>query len=77
MAVSEQGFIDQLVGEEIRRMIAGAIAEGVVLSTRSCAAKIMQAHRDCGLTESEIADRVMMAAASAGVPVEFGATAPI
>lgn len=61
-----------LVMAEIRRIVADAIREGGVIYARACAASILQTHPNCGLAETELADRVMMAAAAARVPVLFG-----
>lgn len=61
-----------LVMAEIRRVVADAIREGGVVYARACAASILQAHPNCGLAETELADKVMMAAAAARVPVLFG-----
>ena len=72
MGTSQQGFMERLVGEEIRRLIADAIKDGGVISTSKCATQISRAYGRCGLSEREIADKVMMAAASAGVAVEIG-----
>jgi hypothetical protein len=72
MATSEEGFIDRLINEEIRRIVAEAVADGGILSAQKCAAQILRAYRGSALSKTELADRIMMAAASAGVAVEIG-----
>jgi hypothetical protein len=61
-----------LVSEEIDRMIAEAVRKGKILSAPNCAADIVRTYSRCRLDVDEVADGVMMAAARAGVPVEFG-----
>jgi hypothetical protein len=75
VARSEQAFINGLVTEEIRRMVADAVKHGAMISADECAAQILRTYRGCGLRKGEITNRVMMAAASAGVAVEFGRSA--
>lgn len=65
-------FIAALVAEESRRIIADAIESGSILSAAAVAAQVSRTYPNCGLTEEEIADQVMMAAAKAGVVVEIG-----
>jgi len=77
MATSEQGFIERLIGEEIRRMVADAIKQGTVISTSECASQISRAYGRHTLSERDIADEVIMAAASAGVAVEIGQRSPL
>jgi hypothetical protein len=74
MATSEQGFVDRLIGEEIRRMVADA-AQGGMISTQQCAEQILRTYSGCSLSETEIANRLVMAAASAGIAVEIGQAA--
>lgn len=76
MGTSEQGFVERLVDEEIRRMVADAVKDGGTISTTKCAALIARAYVGCGLSQAEIADRVIMAATSAGLAVEIGRRAP-
>ena len=70
------GFVPGLVGDEIKRIVAARSKDGSVLSAAAAAAEIANASPGCGLSESEIADQLMMAAASAGVAVEIGAIPP-
>src|SRR4051812_7315801 len=73
MRSAVSSFIQKLVFEEIRRMVAEAIKSNTTsLSAPACAAEIMKTYPRCGLDEAELANEVMMAAAYAGVPVEFG-----
>ena len=65
-------FIARLVTEEIRRVVADAIESGSILSAAAVAAQVSRTYLNCGLTEEEIADQVMMTAAKAGIAVEFG-----
>jgi len=65
-------FIEEFVDEEIRRLVAEAIAHESTLSTAECVAAVKQVYPTCGLSKRLIADKVMMAAAAAGVAVEIG-----
>ena len=65
-------FIAALVTEEIRRTIADAIESGSILSAAAVAAQVSRTYPNYGHTEKDIADRVMMTAAKAGVAVEIG-----
>jgi len=64
--------IESLVAEAIKRMVAEAVRDGGILSAPSCAAEIAATYSRCGLEEADLANEIMMAAAAAGVPVEFG-----
>jgi hypothetical protein len=72
MATSEQGFIERLIDEEIRRIVADAVADRGILSASESATQILLAYRGSALSKRKIANRIMMAAARAGVAVEFG-----
>ena len=65
-------LLDHLIVEEIRRIVAEAIMDGGMLSASEAAAQIVRAYNGSRLNQAEIENRVMMAAASAGVAVEFG-----
>jgi hypothetical protein len=65
-------LIETLVDEEIRRLVADAIRDGECLSASSAAAQILKAYPGCALDESHLVDGIAMAAAKAGVAVEFG-----
>jgi hypothetical protein len=69
-------LLDKAVSEEIRRIVAEAIRNRTSLSASAAAAEILDLHPRCGLNERQLADQVMMAAASANVPVEVGRSAP-
>jgi len=64
-------FITDLVSEEIRRLVAEAIANGGILSTADCAERVMAIYPNCGLSNRRMADAIMLAAAAAGVAVEI------
>jgi hypothetical protein len=70
--MATQGFIERLIDEEIRRIVADAVQEGGILSAQDAADHILRAYRGSALSKTEIADRIMLAAASAGVAVEIG-----
>jgi hypothetical protein len=55
-------------------MVAKAVRDGAVLSANACAAELVATFGRYGVDQAELADRVMMAAARAGVPVEIGRT---
>ena len=65
-------FIENLVSAEIQRMVAEARTDGGLLSASQCADRIMRIYPNCGLAENEIANRITMAASSAGVAVQLG-----
>ena len=73
MRAAETPFIEGLVAEEIRRVVAEAIANGEMISTSECVAKINAVYPNCGISARRMADEVMMAAAVAGVAVEIDA----
>ena len=74
MGTSEQGFMERLVDEEIRRLVTDAIKDGGVISTSKCVAEVRRAYVACGLSETEIANRVIITATSAGVAVQIDQT---
>jgi hypothetical protein len=65
-------FIQTLVDEEVRRIVAEAIAKRGTLKASAAAAQIARVYPNSGVTEREIADRVTRAAAAAGIAVESG-----
>ena len=69
-------FAEGLVDEEVRRFVAEAIAKHSMVSTSECATKIKHAYPTCGLSKRNLTDKVMMAAAAAGIPVEIGEAKP-
>lgn len=71
MATSEKGFADRLIGQEISRLVADAAQDGGIISTSEAAAQILRAYGAGILTETEIADRIIMVAATAGVAVQI------
>jgi hypothetical protein len=72
MQSAASSFIDMLVFEELRRMVAEAIENRTSLSASVCAAEIVQKYPRCGLDAADLANEVMTAAARAGVPLETG-----
>lgn len=67
-------FIEGLIDAEIRRLVAEAIANASTVSTTECAAEVKRVYPTCGLSKRYIGDRVLMAAAAAGVAIEIGAS---
>jgi len=65
-------IIASLISDEIRRVIADGIEDGSIIPANRTAAEIMRAYPTCGLSESDIVNEIALAAARAGVPVEFG-----
>jgi len=63
---------EELVVEEIRRMVAEAVSNGGIISTAGCVAQIKALYPTSGFSRRHIADEVMMAAAAAGLAVEIG-----
>ena len=68
---------DGLVDEEIRRLVAEAVANGSTISTSDCVARIKHVYPTCGLSDREISDRVITAASAAAIAVEFGAASEL
>lgn len=69
-------IIDGPVEDEIRRLVAEAIGNESVIKTSECVAKIRDTYPKCELSRRQIADRVIAAAAAAGVAVEIGSDGP-
>lgn len=67
-------FVHALVLKAIRRSVADAIRSGTIVSASDCADRILETYPTCGLSKRQLADEVMVAAAKAGVPVEFGSS---
>ena len=72
MGQAFSAFIQTLLNEEIRRAVAEAIETGSTISSVAVAEQVNRTYPNCGLTENEIADQVMIAAAKSGVAVEIG-----
>jgi hypothetical protein len=66
------GLIETLVDEEIRRLVADAIRDGECLSVSDAARQILKTYSGCGIDERRLVDGIAIAAAKAGVAVEFG-----
>ena len=52
MRAAQTPFIEGLVAEEIRRFVAEAIANGDMISTSECVAKINAVYPNCGLSNA-------------------------
>ena len=65
-------FIQILLMDEIRRVVAEAIETGSIVSAAAVAEQLKRTYVNCGLSENEIADQVMIAAAKSGLAVEIG-----
>ena len=65
-------FIEDLITDEIRRLVAEAIQEGGTLSVAECVEAVTKVYPKTGLSKRYIADEVIMAAAKAGVAIEIG-----
>jgi hypothetical protein len=59
--------VQTLVSEEIRRIVADAVGDGMCIPVRASAARILRTYPDCGLEEREIIDEIVAAASAAGV----------
>ena len=64
--------VSDLVRKEVDRIVAEAAMERRTLSAPVAAAVILKTYSKCGLSEEQIANAVMIAAARAGVVVEIG-----
>jgi hypothetical protein len=71
MAKAVSAAIEHLVNEEIRRVVVRAMADKAVLSTSECVANVKAAFPTCRMSKREIADKVLIVATAAGVPLEF------
>ena len=65
-------IVSNLVADEIRRVVATALKKGSSLSASRAAAEILQTYPTCALSAPQLADEIMIVAASAGVAVEIG-----
>jgi hypothetical protein len=67
----DQSLLFTLIWEEIRRTVADAIESGYCLRAGPSAAAIARAYPGCGMSPSEIAERIVEAAVHARVAVEI------
>jgi len=65
-------FVEDLVSEEIDRIVAEAVDGKTLLATSAEAARIARTYPNSGLDERDLAQRIIMAAIAGGVPVEIG-----
>jgi hypothetical protein len=65
-------LVEAVLLRAIRRKIAEAIQSNTIISAAECADEILGAYPTSAGDRNAIADEVMIAAARAGVPVEFG-----
>jgi hypothetical protein len=65
-------FGEDLVNAAVRRLVDEAVENQSTISTAECVASVMRLYPTCGLSEREISDKVMVAASTAGIAVEFG-----
>ena len=65
-------FIEDLITDEIRRLVAEAIQDGGALSVAECVEAVTKVYPKTGLSRRYIADEVIMAGAKAGVAIEIG-----
>jgi len=72
MGATVSDFIETLVQEEVRRIVADAIQGQEILDVYQHAQQVVRTYPNCGMTERVIADHIIMAAAKAGVAVEIG-----
>ena len=64
--------VEATVSEEVRRLVAEAVAAGGIMSIAEGVARIVAAIPRSGLSKRQIGDEVMMAAVAAGIAVEIG-----
>ena len=64
-------IVQELVAEEIRRVVAEAVQTRDCLPTGKFAAAIARAYPNCGMTPDELADEILRSAIKAGVTVEI------
>jgi hypothetical protein len=75
MGVELPSLIDTLVHEELRRMIGDVKADGGSISAPALARAILRTYPACGFTQTDLENKIMMAASDAGVAVELGGRA--
>jgi hypothetical protein len=61
-----------MISDAIARIVAEAVRDGAMLSADACAGQLMATFGRYGVNQADLADRIMLAAAHAGVPVEIG-----
>jgi hypothetical protein len=76
MGAARPSLIQSLIAEEIRRIVDDAKSDGGVLSTSAATAQILKAYGDSTLTERDLADRIITAAAASGLAVEIDSAGP-
>ena len=64
--------VETTIAEEVRRLVAEAVAEGSIMSIADGVATIVAAVPRSGLSKRQIGDELMMAAVAAGIAVEIG-----
>ena len=64
-------LIQQLLVEEIRRIVADAIPNSRIVRAGRHAPDLLRAYPNCGLTIDDVVTEIGAAAACAGVPVEL------
>jgi len=62
--------VPALVSEEIRRIVADAVADGMCISLSASAARIFRTYPNCGMDEREIVGEIVSAASAAGVAID-------
>ena len=72
MGAAVSDFIETLVHEEVRRIVADAIQGKEILSAYEHAKGVLRTYPNCGMSERDVADHIIMAAAKAGVAMEIG-----
>ena len=69
-------FVQSLVTEQIRRLVAEAIESGETISTADVIEKVRGLYPKARISKRVLANEIMMAAAAAGIPVEIGGRRP-
>ena len=67
--------VQTLVSEEIRRIVAEAVGDGMCVSARASAAAIVRTYPNSGMDQAEIIAEIVSAASAAGVAVADDAAA--
>jgi len=65
-------IVDDLMDEEIRRLVAAAIKDGSIISPLDAAASLLKLFPTSTQNMQALSDRLLLAAAEAGVAVEIG-----
>jgi hypothetical protein len=65
-------YVRTLLLKAVRRHVAEAVLSGSIVTAADCADEILETYPACELDRETVANEVLIAAAKAGLAVEFG-----